>query len=94
MNPQEIPLSTKSSFEAWFARPEDVIVGKLMAWQEGGSFKHETDIRDILIAIMLGDDAELSTMFEYDYIDQWAFKLGPDVNQFWMNLKQATQVDD
>ncbi len=91
---REMSVSPENSFEAWFARPEDVIVGKLMAWQQGGSFKHETDIRDILIAIMLGDDAELSTMFEYDYIDQWAFKLGPEVNQFWLNLKQATQVDD
>jgi len=91
---REIPVSPESSIAAWFARPEDVIVGKLMAWQEGGSFKHETDIRDILVAIMLGDDAEMSTMFDYDYIDQWAFNLGRDVNQFWMNLKQAPQEDD
>jgi hypothetical protein len=90
---REILVAPEGSFEAWFARPEDVIVGKLMAWQEGGSFKHEMDIRDILIAIKLGDDIELSTMFEYHYIDQWAVKLGPDANQFWINLKQVVQAD-
>jgi hypothetical protein len=90
---REILAAPERSFEAWFARPEDVIVGKLMAWQEGGSFKHETDIRDILMAIKLGDDMELSTMFEYRYIDQRAVKLGTDVNQLWINLKQVVQAD-
>ncbi len=44
---REIATKDGRHFEAWFARPEDVIVGKLMAWKEGRSFKHESDIRDI-----------------------------------------------
>jgi hypothetical protein len=31
---------TDEPFEAWCARPEDVVVGKLMAWKEGRSTKH------------------------------------------------------
>ena len=60
-------------FAAWFARPEDVIIGKLMAWREGRSFKHESDIRDILIAVKLGDDPELSALFDQAYIDRWMY---------------------
>jgi hypothetical protein len=81
------------SFEAWFARPEDVIVGKLMAWQQGGSFKHQTDIRDILVAVKLGDDAELSASFDRDYVDLWAVKLGPDVEHFWITLKRLVDTE-
>ncbi len=86
---RELFVTPEKSFEAWFARPEDVIVGKLMAWQEGGSFKHEADIRDILIAVKLGDDPELSDSFDYNYVDGWAAKLGPDVTRFWRTLKQV-----
>ena len=85
---REVFTTPEKSFEAWFARSEDVIVGKLMAWQEGGSFKHETDIRDILVAIKLGDDPELSTSFDYSYVDNWAAKLGPEVTRFWLALRQ------
>jgi hypothetical protein len=91
---REIFVEQDERFEAWFARPEDVIVGKLMAWQEGGSFKHETDIRDILTAIKLGDDAELSALFEVGYVDQWAVQLGPEVAQFWTKLKQVVELED
>lgn len=34
--------------EAWYARPDDVIVGKLLAWIEGRSFKHQHDITAML----------------------------------------------
>lgn len=59
-----------------------------MAWQEGGSFKHETDVRDILVAVKLGDDPDLSISFDYAYIDRWAAKLGPEVTRFWLALKK------
>ncbi len=40
---QRIELPGAEAFEVWCARPEDVIVGKLKAWAEGRSRKHETD---------------------------------------------------
>ncbi len=84
--------STESeSFQAWFAKPEDVIVGKLMAWNESRSYRHETDIRDILRAMMQGEDVELSASFDVFYIDRWARRISEDAADFWQKLKQATQ---
>lgn len=91
---REIMAAPEQTFQAWFATPEDVIVGKLMAWQEGQSFKHEADIRDILTAVKLGDDIELSTSFDMAYIDRWAASLGQDVGQFWHSLRQLVDFDD
>jgi hypothetical protein len=82
-----------TTFAAWFARPEDVIVGKLMAWAEGGSSKHETDIRDMLVAVRLGEDAEITAMFDFDYADAWAQSLGENVEQFWQHLKTIVEAD-
>lgn len=90
---KEIFVTPETSFQAWFARPEDVIVGKLMAWKEGYSFKHETDIRDILTAVKLGDDVELSAAFDLTYIDRWAAKLGSEVEQFWSGLKRLVNFE-
>lgn len=86
---REVPLPGEGVFSAWFARPEDVIVGKLMAWQEGHSFKHEQDIRDILVAVRLGDDAELAAMFDAEYIEGWVTQLGAEVQQLWERLKRT-----
>jgi hypothetical protein len=81
------------AFPAWFARPEDVIAGKLMAWREGRSHKHEADIRDMLVAIYLGEDPEITAMFDFDYADAWAESLGEEVQQFWQNLKEIARAD-
>lgn len=62
----------------------------LMAWQEGRSFKHEQDIRDILVAVRLGDDAELAAMFNVAYIAGWVTRLGAEVQQLWERLKKMT----
>lgn len=86
-----VPLKDKS-FEAWFARPEDVIVGKLMAWKDGHSFKHEQDIRDILVAVRLGEEPEWTSNFDFDYVKRWAMQLGQEVAQFWQGVRVAAGV--
>lgn len=86
-----VPLPSGETFAAWFARPEDVIVGKLMAWKEGHAFKHEQDIRDILVAVRLGDDPELTNMFDSAYVDTWTAHLGDEVQALWKGLKAAVQ---
>ena len=91
---REIFVEANVALPAWFAKPEDVIVGKLMAWQEGRSFKHQADIRDILTAVHLGDDQELSTSFDPGYIDRWAASLGREVEQFWQALKRLSTPND
>ena len=45
----EIKWPGEASFMAWCARPDDVIYGKFLAWDEGRSRKHEADIYDMLV---------------------------------------------
>ena len=56
---------------------------------EGHSFKHEQDIRDILVAVHLGDDPELTNMFDSACVDAWTAHLGDKVQGLWENLKAA-----
>ncbi len=46
---QTVEIPGVEPLEIWCARPEDVIVGKLMAWDEGRSRKHETDIYEMMV---------------------------------------------
>ena len=85
-------VPAKESFDAWFARPEDVIVGKLMTWKEGRSFKHELDIRDILVAIRSGEDMELTALFDFDSLERWTGRLGSKVIELGQKLK-GTDAD-
>lgn len=87
-----IPLSSAAVSEAWFAKPEDIIVGKLMAWREGRSFKHEQDIRDMLIGIYLREDTEIADKFNTTYIDEWAVSLGSEVENFWTFLQELSKL--
>lgn len=75
-------------FEVWCARPEDVILGKLVAWQEGRSPKHENDIYEILVFHYLGLDPAFSGDFDEHYITAQARVLGQDVVELW----SATQT--
>jgi hypothetical protein len=78
-------------FEAWLARPEDVILGKLIAWAEGHSYKHEDDIHAMLVFIYLNADPELSRSFDQADVDAQAARLGPEVSQLWKRLKEAAR---
>jgi len=76
---------------AWFARPEDVIVGKLMAWREGQSHRHEDDIYSMLVFIYLGADPSLTSEFDETYVDQQARALGSQVATLWQRLQEAAR---
>jgi len=82
-----------AQFEAWFARPEDVIVGKLMAWAEGRSHRHEDDIYSILVFIYLGEDPALKASFDEGHIWRHANALGPEVTTLWQQLRQTARKD-
>jgi hypothetical protein len=56
-------------------------------------FKHESDIRDILIAVKLEDDPDLSAAFDPAYIDRWATRLGPEVEAFWQTRQRLINPD-
>ena len=86
---QSVEIPGAEPFDIWCARAEDVIVGKLMAWAEGRSHKHETDIYEILVFHYLGLDPALSADFDEAYIDQQAARLGEDTLQLWQSIKAA-----
>jgi hypothetical protein len=88
---QMVELPGGESFEIWCARPEDVIVGKLIAWNEGRSRKHETDIYQMMVFYYLGADAEQSTPLNEAYVDAQARTLGDDVINLWEAIKDAAR---
>jgi hypothetical protein len=87
----EVPGSVP--FEVWCARPEDVIVGKLMAWAEGRSRKHETDIFEMMVFHYLEIDLSPSATFEESYVDAQAKELGQEVDEFWKTVKQTAREE-
>lgn len=79
-----------AEFEAWCARPEDIIVGKLMAWQQGRSAKHPSDIREILVFSLGGLSGE---ELDLDYIATRAVRLEPEATNLWFELLKRARED-
>jgi hypothetical protein len=88
---QTVEVPGSDPFEVWCARPEDVIIGKLMAWAEGRSRKHETDIFEMLVFHYLETDPTQSMSFEESYVDAQAKEMGQEVVEFWKTVKQAAR---
>lgn len=82
-----------SQFEAWAARPEDVIIGKLLAWDEGRSFRHELDIRSILLFLYAELDPDLTAGFDEITVDRAAAQMGPAAAHLWETLKAAAELE-
>ena len=87
-----IEMAGIAPFEVWCARREDVIIGKLMAWAEGQSRKHETDIYEMLVFHYLNADPTQNMNLDEDYIDAQATKLGKEVFDFWLSVKTAARA--
>lgn len=76
-------------FQAWCARVEDIIVGKLIAWKEGRSPKHPNDI----YAMLQFDFAGLSDVhIDLDYVARHARTLGDDVLALWLGLVERARA--
>ncbi len=74
--------------EIWCARPEDIIVGKLMAWQEGRSAKHPSDIYTVLTFVLSGlADRE----FDVEYVSRRATSIGADALRLWLAILDRVQ---
>lgn len=71
------------SFEAWCARLEDIIVGKLQAWSEGRSPKHPNDIYAMLLFLFSGLGQEECDL---KYIEARATHFGVDTAEVWSEL--------
>jgi hypothetical protein len=90
---QQVELSDGETFDIWCARPEDVIIGKLMAWAEGRSRKHETDIYEMLVFYYLDLDPTLMADFDEVYVTIQARSLGDDVAELWEAIRQAARQE-
>lgn len=88
---QQVKAPGEEPFDAWCASPEDVIIGKLMAWTEGRARKHETDIYEMLVFHYLGLDPSI-TLAER-MIDREAIALGQPTADFWSAVKQAARQE-
>ena len=66
--------------EGYCARPEDVILGKMSYYAEGGSEKH---LRDIAGMMRVSRET-----IDQQYIEKWASSLG--LQEVWQALKRKT----
>ena len=89
---QTAVLPGQASFPAWVARPEDVIIGKLMAWQEGQSQRHPADIYEIMLFYYLGGHPSDYVFDEHD-VDNRAQALGPDVSDLWKLIQTSAREE-
>jgi hypothetical protein len=88
---QTAVLTDGESLTVWCARPEDVIVGKLMAWAEGQSRRHETDIFEMMVFNYSEIDPILSANFDDTYVTTQAAALGPEVANLWQVIKASAR---
>ncbi len=87
---QLVEIPGAEPFEIWCARPEDIIHGKLLAWKEGRSRKHETDIFEMMAFHYLNESGD--SRLEKD-VDKMAENLGEETNQFWQKIKTDAKRD-
>ena len=88
---QPIVVPGAAPFDAWCARSEDVIIGKLKAWAESGHRRHETDIYEMLVFHYLSADP--SGWIDFAAVDLAASQLGSEVVRLWGQARQAARTE-
>ena len=81
---QSAEIPGQEPLAVWAARPEDVIIGKLLAWAELQTQRHASDIYEMMITQYLGIGVPV---FDEAYVDGQAERLGWVVAQFWQEIK-------
>jgi len=77
-------------FEAWCARPEDIIIGKLHAWHEGQSAKHPADIKSILLFVL---DKNADIEFDINLVSSAALEISAQTISLWHDLVAQAQKE-
>lgn len=88
---QTVDMPGKAPFSVWAARPEDVILGKLMAWTEGRSDRHPADIYEMMVFHYLGGDVELA--FDSRYVSSRAKEIGPEAADLWDLINETAKEE-
>lgn len=70
-----------------------MIHGKLLAWREGRSHNHRSDIYDMLVSPLTAADPALAASFDEAYLDAQAIALGPEVAEFWRAIRAAARAE-
>lgn len=86
-----VDMPGRAPFSVWAARPEDVIVGKLMAWDEGRSDRHVADIFEMMLFYYLGGLPDLE--FDEKDVSQRAKEIGSEAAEQWEFLNAAAQEE-
>jgi len=79
-----------NEFEAWFAQPTDIIIGKLRAWNEGRSDKHPKDIYAILYFCLRGYS---SYDINLDEVTIESARLGQETLEMWKKTLARTRQE-
>lgn len=90
---QVVQLAGTEPMTVWAARPEDVIFGKLMAWAELHTKRHESDIYEMMVFHYLGAHPGLEPPFNENYVDVKARELGEGVAALWQAIKAAARQE-
>jgi hypothetical protein len=86
-----VDLPDQDAFSVWTARPEDVIVGKLMAWDEGRSERHLSDIYEMMVFYYLGQEPDL--LFDSDYVLERAREISDEAADLWAFIHATAQEE-
>lgn len=85
----QVDLPDRDSFMVWTARPEDVVLGKLMAWEEGRSERHPADIYEMMLFHYLGRDTDLT--FDSQYVNDRAKTISQEAVDLWILINESAQ---
>lgn len=86
-----VELPDQAPFSVWAVRPEDVIIGKLMAWEEGRSERHPADIYEMMIFHYLGGDSDLA--FNHSYVLAMVKEISPEAADLWTLINQTAKEE-
>ena len=86
-----IDLPGMEPFAVWAARPEDVIVGKLMAWNEGHSDRHTADIFEMMVFHYLGGETGID--FDKQYVAERAQTISKEAADLWKLIDATAQEE-
>lgn len=88
---RNVDMPDRDAFSVWAARPEDVIIGKLMAWEEGRSERHPADIYEMMVFHYLGGDADLN--FGAAYVLERAKEISKEAAELWQLINQTAKEE-
>ena len=86
-----VDLPDRPPFSAWAARPEDVIVGKLMAWDEGRSERHPSDIYEMMVFHYLSEGNVQP--FDARYVTKRSREISVDAAELWSLINKTAQEE-